>query len=84
MLTLERLRYFIEAATFEHVGQASRNLSISPSVISSAIRTLEEEFECELFSREGNRIKLNENGRLLLEKAKQKNTPKPAGRAAAP
>lgn len=44
MLTLERLRYFIEAATLEHVGNAARKLHVSPSVISSAIHELEEEF----------------------------------------
>jgi DNA-binding transcriptional LysR family regulator len=71
MITLDRLRYFVEVATREHVGQASKALHVSPSVISSAIASLEEEFQCELFLRENNRLKLNERGSVLLNKAKE-------------
>jgi DNA-binding transcriptional LysR family regulator len=70
MITLDRLKYFIEVATLEHVGHAAKNLHISPSVISAAISTLEEEFKCELFIREKNRLKLNDKGHVLLEQAK--------------
>jgi DNA-binding transcriptional LysR family regulator len=70
MLTLDRLKYFIEAATLEHVGLAAKNAHVSPSVISSAINSLEDEFNCELFIRENNRIKLNDKGHVLLEKAR--------------
>jgi DNA-binding transcriptional LysR family regulator len=69
MITLDRLRYFTEVAKLEHVGQAAKSLSISPSVISSAIKTLEEELSCELFTRNNNKIKINENGRILLQEA---------------
>lgn len=70
-ITLDRLKYFVEVATFEHVGKAAKNLAISPSVISSAITTLEEELRCELFKRENNRIKLNSNGHKLLEHSRK-------------
>jgi len=70
MLTLDRLKYFVEVATLQHVGQASKNASVSPSVISSAIIALEAEFGCELFMRDKGRIKLNEQGYVLLEQAK--------------
>lgn len=70
MVTLERIRYFIEAATLEHVGNAARKLHVSPSVISSAIQELEEEFHCQFFEREKNRLRLNEKGHLFLMKAK--------------
>jgi len=70
MLTLDRLKYFIEVASFEHVGHAAKNLHVSPSVISSAIATLEEEFQCQFFIREKNRLKLNDKGHVLLEQAK--------------
>ncbi len=70
MLTLDRLRYFVEVATTEHVGNAAKLLAVSPSVVSAAIRELEEEFGCELFMREKQRIKLSERGEILLEKAK--------------
>lgn len=69
MITLDRLRYFTEVAKLEHVGRAAKSLSISPSVISSAIKTLEEELSCELFTRSNNKIKINENGRILLQEA---------------
>lgn len=70
MITLDRLSYFIEVATIEHVGKAARNKNVSASVISSAIQLLEEEFDCKLFIREHNRLRLNEQGAILLEKAK--------------
>lgn len=71
MVTLDRLRYFIEVATTEHVGNAAKLLAVSPSVVSAAIRELEEEFGCELFIREKQRIKLSDRGEILLEKAKE-------------
>lgn len=70
MLTLDRLRYFIEVATTEHVGHAAKQLAVSPSVVSAAIRELEEEFGCELFIREKQRIKLSERGEILLDRAR--------------
>lgn len=70
MVTLDRLRYFIEVATTEHVGNAAKLLAVSPSVVSASIRELEEEFNCELFIREKQRIRLSERGEILLEKAK--------------
>ena len=69
MLTLDRLRYFVEVAKREHVQQAATALSISPSVVSSAIAALEMEFGQTLFIRENQRLRINENGRLLLEEA---------------
>lgn len=70
MVTLDRLRYFVRAATLEHVGNAARQLAVSPSVVSAAIRELEEELGQALFLREKQRIKLTERGLILLEKAK--------------
>lgn len=71
MITFDRLKYFVEVARNEHVGKAALKLSISPSVISSAIKVLEGEFGCELFSRENQRIKLTLKGELLLERASE-------------
>lgn len=70
MITFDRLRYFVEAATTEHVGKAAKMLAVSPSVISSAVRELEEEFSCKFFVRHKQRIKLTEQGQVLLEKAR--------------
>lgn len=71
MVTLDRLKYFVAGAHHEHIGKAAIKLSISPSVISSAIKALEQELGCELFSRENQRIKLTPKGELLLEKANE-------------
>ena len=70
MITLDRIKYFIEAANLEHVGKAALKLNISPSVVSSAILSLEEEFNTKFFERQNNRLKLNEKGHQFLEKAK--------------
>lgn len=71
MITIDRLRYFIEAARLEHVGRAAQKLNISASVVSNAILTLENELNCQLFVRENNRMKLSELGSVFLEKATQ-------------
>ena len=70
MLTLDRLKYFKAVAMTEHVGKAAKDCHISPSVISSAISVLEDELSCSLFTKENNRLRLNENGQQLLEKSK--------------
>lgn len=70
MVTLERLRYFEAVATLEHVGLAAQAMNISPSVISSAIADLEEEFGCKLFERNKRRLKLNSQGAKLLDKSR--------------
>jgi DNA-binding transcriptional LysR family regulator len=64
-MTLDQLRYFLAAARFEHVAKAARSVSISPSAVSTAIASLEDEFACPLFRREGKRIALNDQGRYL-------------------
>ncbi len=69
MITIDRLKYFKEVATLEHVTKAAKAAHISPSVISSAIATLEDELGCSLFDKDRNRLKLNANGALLLERA---------------
>ena len=68
-MTLDQLKYFLETAKFEHVGKASASLRISASAISTAIHSLEEEMGCALFRREKQRIRLNEQGRKLRERA---------------
>ncbi len=67
MITLDRLKYFIAAAQSEHVGEAAKQLRISPSVISSAIKELESDIGSEFFSRIGNRVQLNDSGKAALE-----------------
>lgn len=65
-LTLDRLRYFTEAARLEHVGRAAKALHVTPSVISSAIKAIEEGMDCALFMREKQTIRLTDEGRKFL------------------
>ena len=67
-MTLDQMRYFLEAAKFEHVGKAAKSVAISPSAISSAISALEKKLECQLFEKQGKNIRLTESGRLLKTK----------------
>jgi DNA-binding transcriptional LysR family regulator len=64
-MTLDQMRYFLEAAKFQHVGKAAKSAAISPSAISSAVSTLESELDCRLFDRQGKTIRLTEHGLFL-------------------
>ena len=64
-MTLDQMRYFLEAAKFEHVGKAAKSVHISPSAVSSAIASIEANLGCSLFDRQGKSIRLTEQGRFL-------------------
>ena len=70
-MTLDQLRYFHEAARFQHVGKAARFVHISPSAVSAAIAALEAELDCKLFDRQGKTIALTDQGKLLKERAEK-------------
>lgn len=67
-MTLDQFRYFTAAATYQHVGRAAMAISISPSVISATIASLEDEFQCELFRKSGRRIVLTTEGKRLSDR----------------
>lgn len=69
-MTLEQLRIFIAVAEREHLTQAALALHLTPSAVSSAVRTLEERYSVALFHRTGRRIELTETGRAFLSEAK--------------
>ncbi|MBC8716212.1 LysR family transcriptional regulator [Ochrobactrum sp. Marseille-Q0166] len=69
-MTLEQLRIFIEVAEREHLTRASEALHLTPSAVSSAIRTLEERYGAMLFNRIGRRIELTGDGRMFLDEAR--------------
>lgn len=69
-MTLEQLRIFIEVAEREHLTRASEALHLTPSAVSSAIRTLEERYGALLFNRIGRRIELTGDGRIFLDEAR--------------
>src|SRR6185312_12599657 len=69
-MTLDQLRYFLAAAEYEHIHRAANSISISASVISQAVKSLEEELACTLFHREKKRLRLTQDGVRLLEHSK--------------
>lgn len=65
------LRYFLGVAATENIREASEVLFVSPGSLSKAISRLEEELQVKLFSRENQRIRLTEEGRLLQIRASE-------------
>lgn len=68
-MNFNSLYYFQRIAQNESIRKASDELFISQSALSKSLRELETELECSLFDRNGRRLVLNENGRLLLQMA---------------
>ena len=66
MIDLMKLKTFIYAAENLNFSEAAKRLHLTQSTVSHHIKTLEESFGGELFSRSGNMLKLTETGRLLL------------------
>lgn len=62
---LYALRAFEAAARLGSFSKAAQLLNITPGAVSRHIRTLEGWFDCELFTRNGPRVKVSEAGRLL-------------------
>jgi len=67
-MTLDQMKYFLEAAKFQHIGKAAKSLSISPSAISSGVTALESELGVSLFERQGKKIRLSDQGHYLRVK----------------
>lgn len=67
--TLRQLQAFVAVARDENVTRAAEALSLSQSATSAALAELEGLFEQHLFDRLGKRLRLNEQGRLLLPHA---------------
>lgn len=67
--TLRQLEVFLAAAHFQNITQAAQALNMSQSAASGALKTLEEQFEIQLFDRVGKRLQLNELGRVVRPKA---------------
>lgn len=70
-MTLEQLAIFVAVAEREHVTQAAAALHLTPSAVSSAIRSLEAYYDVQLFDRVGRGIELTRNGRLFLREARE-------------
>ncbi|MBQ0138154.1 MAG: LysR family transcriptional regulator [Kurthia sp.] len=67
-MDLQQLKYFQTVAKLEHMTKAAIILNISQPALSKAISQLEGEIGAPLFERVGRSIRLNQYGKLFLEK----------------
>lgn len=67
--TLRQLEVFVAVARSENVSRAAEALALSQSAASAALAELENQFDQRLFDRHGKRLRLNEQGSLLLPHA---------------
>lgn len=68
-MDIKQMRYFIEVCKLGGISQAANSLYISQQGLSSSIRRLESELDCDLFYRKGNTLVLTEQGQYFLENA---------------
>lgn len=67
--TLRQIEVFVAVVASENVSRAAESLNLSQSATSAALAELEKQFDQQLFDRAGRRLRLNEQGRLLLPHA---------------
>jgi len=65
-IDLRRLQVFVSAARSLSFAASAQHLGLTPSAVSHAIRSLEEELSCILFQRHGPRVTLTRAGIRLL------------------
>lgn len=70
-MELLQLKYFCTAAKLENITQAARHYGIPQPAMSQTISRLEKELGTLLFDRQGNRLYLNEKGKLFLSYAEK-------------
>ena len=67
--TLRQLEVFLATARLGNLSQAAEALSLSQSAASESLRTLEQQFDIQLFDRIGKKLRLNDLGAVLRPKA---------------
>lgn len=70
-MDLKQLSYFIEVAKGGSISRAAERLNISQPALSIAIKNLERDVGVSLFFTLGHRRELTDEGRILLENAKE-------------
>lgn len=70
-MTLDQLRIFVEVAERQHLTQAAAVLFLTPSAVSTSIKSLEERYGTALFHRVGRRIEISDAGRIFLVEARR-------------
>src|SRR6185295_20299217 len=68
-MDLGRLRYFCNVARTGSIRGAAKRLKVSPSVLSRAVKLLEEDLGFPLLVEAGRGIALTDEGKLLVERS---------------
>lgn len=67
--SLKQLQVFLATADSENISHAAKQLSMSQSAASNALKELENQFDMQLFQRFGKRLQLNDLGHALRPQA---------------
>ena len=70
-MTFHQLNLFRHVVEFGSITRASSHLGIPQPAVTRAIRALEKEWGLQILDRTGKGVKVNENGRLLYDYARQ-------------
>ncbi len=69
-MELLQLKYFAESAESENFSVTAKRNFVPTSSVSISVKRLEKELGCQLFHRQANKIKLNENGEIFYNHVK--------------
>lgn len=70
-MEFSHLECFCAAGELEHFSKAAQRLHMTQPALSASIRALERELDVQLFIREGKRVHLSSQGRVLLQQAQR-------------
>lgn len=70
-MDIKRLRYFVAAAEEENLHRAAQRLHVVQPALSKQIAALEQELDCDLFTRAKGRIRLTPAGQQYLRDVRQ-------------
>lgn len=68
---IDKLDYFVSAATHCNFTKAARDWGVAQSAISQQIASLEDDLDCVLFLRRGRSVILSRQGQCFFEDAKR-------------
>lgn len=68
---IEKLDYFVSAASYRNFTKAAKECGVAQSAISQQIASLESDLNCNLFRRNGRSVELTAQGSLLFEDARR-------------
>lgn len=69
-MNLIQLEYLVATARTGNFSEAARGLFVTPQTVSKALGSLETELGVSLFSRNGKRLSLTDEGQLIVERAR--------------